>query len=162
MVPAIIERDEQRTVSLYDVRFNYAIEGGRSDESLAVLEVTIPPRTLVKPHRHSREDEFTYVVSGQVGCRLGDTVVDAVVTGSSLVKPRNLPHAMWNVTEEPARILEIVIPAGLENYFEELAPVLREHGPEWTARYAELTERYGLTIIDDWTAELQERYGVAL
>jgi quercetin dioxygenase-like cupin family protein len=162
VVPAFIARDEQRTVSLYDVRFNYAIEGGRSDEGLAVLEVTIPPRTLVKPHRHSREDEFTYVVSGQVGCRLGDTVVEVIAAGSSLIKPRSVPHAMWNVTDEPARILEIITPAGLEKYFEELAPVLREHGPEWTARYAELTERFGLAILDDWTDELQERYGVKL
>jgi hypothetical protein len=39
---------------------------------------------------------------------------------------------MWNVTDEPARILEIVMPAGLEEYFVELAPILDQHGPEAT------------------------------
>jgi quercetin dioxygenase-like cupin family protein len=162
MDPAIIRADERRTISLYGVRFDYAVEGDRSDRTLAVLEVTIPPGTLVKPHQHSREDEFSYIVSGEVGCRLGDTTVDAIGAGSSLVKPRNIPHAMWNVTDWPARILEIVTPAGLEDYFEEIGPVLREHGPEWTARYRELAERYGLSILDDWSDELQERYGITL
>jgi quercetin dioxygenase-like cupin family protein len=162
MKPATISAAARRSVSLYDVRFEYAIEAAATDGGIAVLEVTIPPRTLVKPHEHSREDELTYIVSGQVGCRLGDLVTEAITAGSSLVKPRNVPHAMWNVTDEPARILEIVSPGGLEEYFEELAPVLRQSGPEWTKKYAELTERYGLRILDDWTDELEERYGIKL
>jgi len=43
-----------------------------------------------------------------------------------------------------------------------LAPILHEHGPEWTQRYSELAERFGLTILDDWSNELQERYGITL
>ena len=46
-----------KTVMLFGVRFSYKIESADSGGSLAVLEVQIPPRTLVKPHRHSREDE---------------------------------------------------------------------------------------------------------
>ena len=162
MDSAIIGADQRRTVSLYDVRFDYAVEGDRTDGRLAIIEVQIPPRTLVKPHQHTNEDEFTFVVAGNVGCRIGEEVVESVAAGSALVKPRDKPHAMWNVTDEPARILEIVMPAGLEDYFEELAPILREHGPEWTARYDELAARYGLTILDDWSNELQERYGITL
>jgi hypothetical protein len=69
---------------------------------------------------------------------------------------------MWNVTEQPARILEVVAPGGLERYFELIAPVLMEHGPDWTQRYNALAEEYGLTILDDWTDELKERYGITL
>jgi hypothetical protein len=69
---------------------------------------------------------------------------------------------MWNVTDEPARILEIVTPAGLEQYFEEIAPILREHGPDWTQRFYELATRYGLTILDDWSDELKTRYQITL
>jgi quercetin dioxygenase-like cupin family protein len=99
-----------------------------SGGSLAMLEVEIPPRTLVKPHNHTREDEFTHVLAGTVGVRTGDQVVEAA-TGASLVKPRGTPHAMWNAGAEPASVLEILSPAGLEGYFEELAPALREHAP---------------------------------
>jgi hypothetical protein len=127
-----------------------------------MLEVTVPPKTLIKPHMHTREDEFTFVLDGTVSARLGDDVVEVIPAGSWLVKPRAIPHAMWNVTAEPARILEVVAPGGLELYFEQIAPVLMEHGPEWAKRYDALADEFGLTILNDWTDELQARYGVRL
>jgi hypothetical protein len=69
---------------------------------------------------------------------------------------------MWNMGTEPARILEVVRPGGLERYFEQVAPVLMEHGPDWTKRYYALAEEFGLTILDDWSDELKERYGITL
>jgi hypothetical protein len=88
--------------------------------------------------------------------------VEVIPTGSWLVKPRSIPHAMWNIADEPARILEVVAPGGLERYFEQIAPVLMEHGPEWTQRYKELADEHGLTILDDWSDELKAKYGITL
>jgi quercetin dioxygenase-like cupin family protein len=162
MDPAVNGTAEQRTVSLFEVNFAYKLAGKQTEGGLAVLEVTIPPRTLVKPHQHSKEDEFSVILTGAVGARIGDTTHEKIEAGASLVKPRNIPHAMWNVTDEPTRILEIVTPAGLERYFEEVAPVLEEHGQEWTERFYQLATRYGLTILDDWSQELQARYNITL
>jgi hypothetical protein len=53
-----------RTVQLFGVRFDYKIESADSGGALCVLEVEIPPSTLVKPHMHSREDEYTLVLDG--------------------------------------------------------------------------------------------------
>jgi hypothetical protein len=50
---------------------------------------------------------------------------------------------MFNVADTPARILEVVNPGGIERYFELIAPVLREQGPERTKRYKALGERSG-------------------
>ena len=162
MEPKVIRPDEARSIGLYDVVFKYGIGAGETDGRLSMLEVTIPPRTLIKPHTHTREDEFSLVLSGPIGLRSGDDTIEEVPTGSWLVKPRSVPHAMWNVTDEPARVLEVVMPGGLERYFEQIAPVLREHGPDWTKRYNALAEEYGLTILDDWTDELKARYGITL
>jgi quercetin dioxygenase-like cupin family protein len=162
MGPAVHDASSQSTVELFRVGFEYRLESANTDGRLAVLEVTIPPRTLVKPHQHSKEDEFSLILSGRVGARIGDTFYEEIAAGSSIVKPRDVPHAMWNVTDEPARILEIVMPGGLERYFEEVAPVLAQHGPEWTQRFYELAARYGLTILDDWSDELKARYGITL
>jgi quercetin dioxygenase-like cupin family protein len=156
------EATTHRTLSLNDVGFIYKLEAAATDGRLAILEVRIPPRTLVKPHQHSKEDEFSLILSGSVGARIGDRTHEEIGAGSSLVKPRDIPHAMWNVTDEPVRILEIVTPAGLERYFEEVAPILREHGPNWTERFYELATRYGLTILDDWSDELKARYQITL
>jgi quercetin dioxygenase-like cupin family protein len=162
MRPALNDPSAQRSLTLFAVDFAYRVDGADTDGRVAVLEVTIPPRTLVKPHQHSREDELSLILAGTVGARIGDTFHEEIPAGSSLVKPRAVPHAMWNLAEEPARILEIVTPAGLEQYFVELAPILRERGPEWTEQYYALAERYGLTILDDWSKELQARYGIRL
>ena len=160
--PKIIRPDDARSVTLKKTLFRYGIGGEESDGALAMLEVTIPPRTLIKPHIHTREDEFSLVLEGTIGLRSGTETTEEVPAGTWLVKPRSVPHAMWNLADEPARVLEVVMPAGLERYFEEIEPVLREHGPEWTKRYAALADAYGLTILDDWSDELQGRYGITL
>ena len=162
MRPKVVHAGEDHRISLYDVAFRYGVGAAESDGALSMLEVVIPPRTLIKPHAHGREDEFTLVLEGSVGARLGDETVEHIVAGSWLVKPRSIPHAMWNVGDAPARILEVVAPGGIEGYFEAIAPVLREHGPDWTRRYQALADEYGLTILDDWTDELKAKYGVTL
>jgi quercetin dioxygenase-like cupin family protein len=162
MEPRVIHADESRRLALYDVGFRYGIGADETDGALSMLEVIIPPRTLVKPHAHGREDEFTLVLHGTVGARLGDETVERIPAGSWLVKPRSIPHAIWNVADEPARILEVVTPGGLERYFEQIAPVLMEHGPDWTQRYNALADEYELTILDDWTDELKAKYGITL
>jgi len=155
----LVEPGQGKTIMLFAVRFDYKVTSADSGGALAALEVTIPPGTLVKPHNHSREDEFTVVLGGTVGARVGDRVVEAAA-GASMVKPRGIPHAMWNVGPEPARVLEVLSPGGLEDYFEELAPALAAKIPP--AEYDALAERYGLTIQNDWIEELERTYGIKL
>ncbi len=162
MEPRVILAGESHTLRLYETVFRWGIGRDESGGALSMLEVTIPPRTLIKPHSHAREDEFSLILSGTIGVRAGDDVVEVVPAGSWLIKPRNVPHAMWNVGTEPARVLEVITPGGLEEYFVEIAPILQEHGPEWTQRYNTAAEAYGLDILNDWTDELQERYGISL
>ena len=111
---------------------------------------------------HGREDEFTLILSGTVGARMGDSTTEEIPAGSWLAKPRGIPHAMWNVTDEPALVLEVVLPGGLEGYFEAIAPVLENHGPEWTEQYYALAAAHDLEILDDWSNELKTKYGITL
>lgn len=157
--PKLVAAGEGKTLALFGVRFSYKIESGDSGGNLAILEVEIPARTLVKPHSHSREDEFTFVISGTLGARVGDRVLQAG-PGCYLAKPRGIPHAMWNAGSEPARELEILCPGGAESYFEELAPILAEH--RTPPEYYQLADAYGITIQDDWIPELERTYGVKL
>ena len=162
MESRVVRPDETQSLRLKEVVFRWGIGATESNGAVSILEVVIPPRTLIKPHAHTREDEFSYVMAGPIGVRADEATVEEVPTGSWLIKPRSIPHAMWNLGDEPARVLEIVMPGGLERYFQEIEPVLREHGPDWTARYNALAEEYGLDILDDWSNELQERYGITL
>jgi quercetin dioxygenase-like cupin family protein len=158
-VPRHVAVGEGRAVQLFGVRFGYKIESKDSGGSLCVLEVEIPPKTLVKPHVHSREDEYTLVLDGMVGLRIGDRY-DEAAPGDYLVKPRGTAHAMWNAGTTPAKVIEMLAPGGLEEYFAELAPILTRHEPP--AAYYGLAERYGITIQDDWIEEIEQRYGVKM
>src|SRR5918998_1081798 len=74
-------------------------------------------------HTHSREDEYSYVLEGAIGVQVGDEDF-YLREGDLVLKPRGVPHAFWNPTNRPARILEMISPAGFENYFRELAPLI--------------------------------------
>ncbi|GAA3433590.1 hypothetical protein GCM10018954_031940 [Kutzneria kofuensis] len=44
--------------------------------------------------------------------------------GGFITKPRGQMHAMWNATDKPGRILEVIAPGGFESYFRELGELL--------------------------------------
>lgn len=114
MDPRIVRAGDARLIALYDVTFRYGITAAESNGGISMFEVTVPPRTLVKPHMHTRGDEYSLILSGTVSAALGDETAESIPAGSWLVKPRQVRHAMWNATDEPVRILEVVLPGGLD------------------------------------------------
>lgn len=82
----------------------------RTEGRLAVVEHPLAPRALGSPvHTHRNQDEYSVVLEGVVGAEVGGQVIEAG-PGVMLVKPRGVPHAFWNPTDEPARSLEIISP----------------------------------------------------
>ena len=123
----------------------------------SLVEHPIPPRGLAAPlHRHSREDEYSYVLEGRMGADLGGEVVVAEA-GDLVFKPRGEWHTFWNPGDEPCRILEIISPGGFERYFEELVDFMRAPTAETVAPVA---EKYGLEIDPASIPVLCERHGL--
>jgi quercetin dioxygenase-like cupin family protein len=140
------------------VRFMVGAE--ESGGGFALVEHPMPPRALAAPlHRHSREDEYSYVVEGRVGALLGDEVVYGD-PGDLIFKPRGQWHTFWNAGDEPARLLEFVSPGGFEGYFEEVADL--PAGPPDLGRIAEIAARYGLELDFASIPTLLETYGLTL
>ena len=104
----------------------------------SLVEHPIPPRTLVAPvHKHSKEDEYSFVLEGRMGALLGDDTVFADA-GDFVFKPRDQWHTFWNAGDEPCRILEIICPGGFEHYFDEFAELTSrpDFSPEMIAPVA--------------------------
>ena len=119
----------------------FIVRGEDTDGRFALVEHEILPRALAAPiHTHEREDEYSFVLSGRVGLQIGDDVIEAG-PGDFVAKPRGIPHAFWNAGDEPARLLEVISPAGFERYFEDLAPVLQADGPPDLERLAAIRDR---------------------
>jgi mannose-6-phosphate isomerase-like protein (cupin superfamily) len=145
--------------SLGMIGVRFMIDGAETGGGFSLVEHPMPPRALAAPlHRHLREDEYTYVLEGQVGALLGDEVLVAG-PGDLVFKPRNQWHTFWNAGDEPASILEIIAPAGFERFFDELVDLggaLRAD----TQELAALCERYGLEMQPDTIPGLIERFGL--
>jgi mannose-6-phosphate isomerase-like protein (cupin superfamily) len=108
------------TGPLDGARDRFLVDGADSGRRVALVEHLLPPRMLAAPmHRHTREDEFSFVLEGRVGASLGGDVVIAEV-GDLVVKPRAQWHTFWNAGDTPARVLEVISPAGLEDLFRQL------------------------------------------
>ena len=80
--------------------------------------------------------------------------------GDLIFKPRGQWHTFWNAGDRPARLLEIISPAGFERYFEELIELLGGTGPSDPAQIAALAARYGLELDPESVPHLVESYGV--
>src|SRR4051812_7868491 len=85
---------------------------------LLVMEGVIPPGTLIHPHTHTREDECSFILDGELQYLVGDAVYTAG-RGSYVPKPRGVRHAFWNWTEQPARVMEMHTPATFDTYYDE-------------------------------------------
>jgi mannose-6-phosphate isomerase-like protein (cupin superfamily) len=141
-----VRAEEGERADFPQMRNRYVLRGDSSEGRFALIEHTIPPRALAAPmHTHEREDEYSFVLAGRLGAQIGDEVLEAG-PGELVLKPRGVPHAFWNPGDEETRVLEIISPAGFEQYFADLVPELARPGEPDLQALAEIRARYGLTM----------------
>ena len=159
----LVEAGEGASVSLGGVGVDFKIPAEVTGGAFSVVEHPLEPGRLIPPHIHYAEDELSYVLSGEIGVRIGDR--DYVAgPGTYVFKPRNIPHTFWNAGPEPARLLEIIWPAGFENFFAELgeltASASPEELPEKRAALARTYDHY--YVHPEWVPELKAKHGLKM
>jgi len=137
----------------------FKIDGADAGGALSIVEHPFEVGALVPPHVHTLEDEFSIVLEGQIGFRSGDQEV-VLGPGGYIVKPRGEVHAMWNAGSVPARMIEVISPAGFEGFFRELSDMTAT-GPVELPAIADLGQRYGLPFAEpDWLPDVIARYNL--
>jgi quercetin dioxygenase-like cupin family protein len=142
---------------LGSIGVRFMIDGAEAGERFSLVEHPMGPHALAAPlHRHNREDEYSYVLEGRMGALLGDEVVVGG-PGDLIFKPRNQWHTFWNAGDKPARILEIISPAGFERFFNELVDLggVTQIEPQTLGA---LCARYELEMDPDSVPALVERF----
>jgi quercetin dioxygenase-like cupin family protein len=143
--------------SLGHLSNRFMIDGREAGGRFSLVQHLFEPNALAGPmHRHRDEDEYTYVLSGRIGAVLGDQEV----TGSSgdlIFKPRGQWHTFWNAGDEPAAVLEIVSPAGLEELFRSFEDFTAPPDPQALAARA---AKYGCDLDFDATFPIIQRHGL--
>ena len=159
MAAKVVGPHEGKAGFLGSIGVRFMVDGSEAGERFSLVEHPLSARALAAPvHRHAREDEYSYVLEGRMGALLGDEVLVAG-PGDLVFKPRNQWHTFWNAGDAPARILEIISPAGFERFFAELVDLGGVLGasPEILA---ELCARYGLEMDAPSVPGLVERFGL--
>lgn len=110
---------------------------------------------------HHNEDEYSYVLEGEITAQIGDEIIQAPA-GTLIIKPREVPHTFWNQGVDPARLLEIISPAGFEHYFDELAEVLAASNPPDFGRVMTVAQKYGMDMDFSTLMDISQKYDVQL
>ena len=146
---------------LGSIGVRFLVDGLEAGKRFSLVEHPMSARALAAPlHRHTREDEYSFVLEGRMGALLGDDVCEAG-PGDLVFKPRNQWHTLWNAGDGPCRILEIISPAGFERFFQELSDLGGAVAADPQA-LGQLSERYGLEMRPESVPDLLQRFGLQL
>ncbi len=153
--PGIIRPADMAHFDFGGLGVKWAVDGPAAAGRFAIVHHPISPHALAAPlHYHHNEDELSYVLTGRLGAMLGDTVVIAE-TGSWVFKPRYQWHTFWNPDDKPCEIIELISPAGFENYFREVADAWGDMNA-----FARINAKYQLEMKFDSVSALCKRFGL--
>ena len=91
-----------------------------TDGAYTLIEVIDEPQSGPPLHLHRREDEAFYILEGTFAFQIGDRAMTATA-GWFMTAPKGVPHSYKNIGTTPARMLTLFVPAGIENFFEDLS-----------------------------------------
>jgi mannose-6-phosphate isomerase-like protein (cupin superfamily) len=153
MKPTVVTSQERDFFDFGGLGVRWKIDGPGTQGRFSVVHHPIAPHALAAPlHYHHNEDEYSYVLKGTLGALLGDDVVTAEA-GSWVHKPREQWHTFWNPGDGPCELIEVLSPAGFENYFREVAAAWGNMD-----RFVEINRRYNLEMDFESVPKLCERF----
>jgi quercetin dioxygenase-like cupin family protein len=160
--PAMRERVKGKTLIASDEGDDASgvtikLYGEETNGAVSIIEQPFEPGLLLPPHVH-QNDVWLYILEGEMHARVADEVVKATA-GSWVLKPRLIPHTMWNASTEPARIMEVYTPGGFELFFKDFGERLSQ-GPATLEELNALGEPHGIHFFDDWIPELKSTYNL--
>jgi quercetin dioxygenase-like cupin family protein len=154
-----ISGDDGEQVPLGGMDITFKITGDQTGGALAICEIAIEPGRLIPAHLHDTEDEFSYVIEGRIGVLVGEEEFTADA-GSWVRKPRGIAHTFWNPGPNYARTIEIISPAGFENFFREISGIFSADGPPDIERLTTTAARYHHHFRPDLEQPLMTKHNV--
>jgi quercetin dioxygenase-like cupin family protein len=116
-----------------------------TDGAYTLIEVTDEPQAGPPFHLHRREDEAFYILEGTFAFQIGDRALTATA-GWFMTAPKGVPHSYKNIGTTPARMLTLFVPAGIENFFEDLSK-LTAAGTLDIDRIVAVSAKQGIEVV---------------
>jgi mannose-6-phosphate isomerase-like protein (cupin superfamily) len=147
------EPNQGTTIALVGDICRFLATGAETDGKYALLESVVPPGGGPPPHVHHREQEGFYILEGEVAFYAEDQRIVAR-RGMSLNLPPGRPHSFRNESNQPARMLITLAPAGLEQMFLEVGRAVPAGtvtvdppGPAEIEKLLATAPRYGVEML---------------
>jgi mannose-6-phosphate isomerase-like protein (cupin superfamily) len=137
------------------------VQGDQTSGAFSITEQVAQPGSFVPPHMHEKFDEVSYVLEGELGVMVGEEEFQ-VPTGAFVVRPKGVPHALWNIGERSARFLDMYTPAGHEAFFEELARMFSAPFPPSFDQFVEAGRRFDTILLPELAPPLMAKYNLKM
>ena len=122
------------------------VSGTDTGGGFALFEVPAAPDAGPGLHMHHVENEFFYVLEGELDVQVGTEIV-RLGPGGSAYAPRLIPHTWQSVGGKDVRFLTLAQPAGnLEAFLNDLSG-LQERGPLAPAELKALFQRHDMELV---------------
>ena len=147
--PVVLSADEGRTpapLNIVGERTLVKIAPEDCEGRYAVFHLDAPPMSGPPLHVHSREDEFFYVLEGELVFEV-DGVCHTVRAGGSVGLLRGVPHRYQNFTSQTARLLIVTTPGDFAHFFEEMDAITPPGGMPDMERLRVIDAKYGITTF---------------
>src|SRR5712691_333686 len=112
--PIALRQDEGEALWFLGVLATIKASGESTQGRVAVIEHLAPQGSGSPLHVHHNEDEWFYVIEGELTFWVGGQTI-AAPAGAFVYGPREIPHT-FTVTSSQARFLLVTEPAGFENF----------------------------------------------
>lgn len=149
--PYVLSRAEGTSVWFLGTLMTVKATGETTSQGFALIEQVLPAGFAPPPHIHHREDEAFYLLEGSITFTCGDRTFNAT-PGSFVYLPRGIVHGFTVAADQPARLLQINTPTGLEHFFVEMgepaqALTLPPPGPPDVEKLLGLAPKYHFEIL---------------
>jgi quercetin dioxygenase-like cupin family protein len=152
MRTGVMVSGEGRSIWVVGDRYTIKCSGNDTNGAYALMEAIVPPGAGPPPHIHSREDEAFYVLDGDLQFHAEGRSFSAT-SGAWVMLAKGSLHYFKNIGSKPARMLIVVTPSGLENFFLEIGREAVEGEsesvaptPEEIQKLVETAPKYGIEI----------------
>jgi quercetin dioxygenase-like cupin family protein len=112
--------DDNKSYWLLGDTVTFKLRGHQTGGKYSVWEIKAPSQSGPPSHYHTNLEESFYVLDGEFSFQDNENVINATTAGSFIHVKRGIIHTYKNIGKSTGRLLVIGLPAGFENFVQEL------------------------------------------